>query len=271
MTVTHDGPEIRVMTFNVLNARAGPHAGRWKRRREAALLAVRAFGPDLLGAQEAQDDQADYLRHELREYAFIGGPRRNLFRAGDCVATFYRSERFERIEAGQFWLSETPDVPGTRHWTTFGPRTVCWVRLSDRWHRGKELIFFNTHFDPFSRPARFHAGELLRDRIIRIAGSGPVVVVGDFNASAGRKLYQSVLAGAGGAGLILIDAYRSVHPAKQRGEGTWHGRGLRSNRRIDWILHNSHFRAVEAAIDRAKRSGRYPSDHFPVAATLRWE
>jgi endonuclease/exonuclease/phosphatase family metal-dependent hydrolase len=69
----------------------------------------------------------------------------------------------------------------------------------------------------------------------------------------------------------LADAYREVHPQAQRGPGTIHGfDGHPDHGRIDWILTTAEFRSVEAGVDRSHDDGRYPSDHFPVTAVLRW-
>jgi len=235
-------------------------------------MAIWAFGPDLLGAQEVQRKQADFLRGQLREYEFISPGRDNGVLAGESVAIFYRAGRFELVDKGYFWLSRTPDKPGSKHWGAMAPRMCNWVRLADLRHEDKrQFVFFNAHFDALSRWARFKSGEMLRDRIAALAGSDPAIVTGDFNANAHRKLYQAVLGGPGGGGLVLEDAYRVANPVRQRIEGTWHGRGLRSWRRLDWILLTPQFDVLDAAIDYAKRNGRYPSDHFPVTATLRWQ
>jgi len=45
--------------------------------------------------------------------------------------------------------------------------------------------------------------------------------------------------------------------------------GRRDGDRIDWILTTPQFQVVSAAIDRARGALGYPSDHFPVTATLR--
>jgi len=265
------GPEIRVMSFNVLTARSGRNGKRWERRRKAVAMAIHAFGPDLLGAQEVKRFQARYLRQKFREYTFVSAGRdRGLF-AGECVAVFFRTERFEKLDEGHFWLSKRPETPGSRNWGAVTPRLVSWVRLRDyRRQPENSLFFFTTHFDPFSRWARFRSARTLRERMASIAGGAPAILAGDFNASAGRRLYETVLGPLDGEDVTLFDAYRAAHPVRQRNEGTWHGRGIRIPRRIDWILHTRHFAVVDAYIDRAKRNGRYPSDHFPVTATLRW-
>jgi endonuclease/exonuclease/phosphatase family metal-dependent hydrolase len=267
------GPEIRVMSFNVLNARSGHHSGPWAKRKEAAAMAIWAFGPDLLGVQELQDVQAEYLCGQLREYEFISAGRNEGLLAGESVGIFYRAERFEKLKEGHFWLSRKPDVPGSRSWGAMSSRIASWVILRDRRHpgRGKPLLFISTHFDALSRWARFRSAHMVRERIAMLVGvGGPAIVTGDFNANAGRKLYEAMLGDPAGKGLVLFDSYRAVHPVKEEHEGTWHGRGIRLPGRLDWILHTRQFAVVDAYIDRNKRNGRYPSDHFPVTATLRW-
>jgi len=266
------GRELRVMSFNILNAKSWLDMGRWRKRRDAVATCIRAFGPDLLGAQEVLNFQAEYLRRQLSEYQFVGAGRGDGVLAGECVAIFFRSDRFEKLDEGHFWLSRTPDVPGSTDWVSVFPRMASWVKLADRARPQEPLFLFNTHFHPFSPRARRRSARILRERIAGIAGSSPAVVTGDFNANAGRRTHAAVLAGRGAEGLELIDAYRSANPGRAKYEGTFRvPRPKRARRRIDWILHTPHFTTVAAAIDRKKRNGRYPSDHFPVVAALRWQ
>jgi len=263
--------KLRVMSFNILKAGGTASAARWAGRRELVIQAIRAFDPDLLGTQEAKSRQARYLRCELGDYGFVSAGRDEGLFAGECPAVLYRSERFEKLDEGHFWLSRRPDRPGSRNWSSVVPRIVSWVHLRDLRRRGKGLFLFNTHFCPLSWRARMRSVWVLRQQIARLAGRVPAVVTGDFNTRAGSRTYTTLLAGMNDGGLELVDAYRAAHPDKARYEGTWHGpTGRRARRRIDWILHTPDFATVDAAIDRAKRNGRFPSDHFAVTATLRW-
>jgi len=271
MSMMNAAPELRVMSFNILNCRGLHDVQGWHRRRSAVATAIRRFGPDLLGAQEVQPSQAAYLRGRLKGYSFVSAGRTDGPFAGERVAIFYRTDRFERLAEGQFWLSRTPHVPGSRYWETFTPRAACWVELRDRWDGGLRLFLFNTHFDPFSVRARWRSAEVLRRQMMALAGGAPAIVTGDFNARPGLLTYQAMLWGRGDDGPMLIDAFRQANPLDHRGAGTFRGMtGLRSRRRIDWILHTPHFLTAEAFIDRRKHAGSWPSDHYPVAARLRW-
>lgn len=263
-------PSLRVMSFNVRYGRADDGENAWPHRRRLLIETVKAFGPDLLGTQEALGFQAEFLRQNLPGYAHVGWSREPDSADGEQCGILFREERFERRDAGQFWLSETPDVPGSRGWDAALPRVATWVRLRDR-RQGSELVFLNTHFDHVGEEARRQSARLLRTRLRDLGPSQPWIVAGDFNAPEGSPPWEVLVGSAGDDGLVVIDAWRAAHPARTDGEGTFHAfGGERSGGRIDWILHSSRFETVGATIDRTAEDGRFPSDHFPVTAVLRW-
>jgi len=264
--------EIRVMSFNILsNAKWERHVGAWEDRRDSVAACIRNFGPHLLGMQEVMPDQARDLQRLLPKYDLVGVGRLDGKQKGEQTAIYFRRDLFEKLDEGHFWLSETPEEPGSQDWFSVVPRTVSWVRLRYRPRPEVVLYHFNTHLDPVSGYARVQSAALLRERIKTIADSAPIVVTGDFNTDAGKTTYRRLL-GEEGEPLRLIDSYRSVHPEKDGNEGTYHvPGGLRLRRRIDWILHTEHFRAVDAGIETGKFLGRWPSDHCAVTAILRYD
>ena len=156
----------------------------------------------------------------------------------------YRKDRFEQLEKGTFWLSKTPSKPGSKSWDSSLPRIASWVRLRDKRDRGRELVLINTHFDHRGRQAREEAAKIIRRRVTELGSEARVVVTGDFNAAEGSAPYRALLAPDGSAA-VLLDSYRTAHPKRREGEGTfsaWNGR--RSGGRIDWVLHTSHYRTI---------------------------
>lgn len=255
--------DLRVMTFNlrVRTILDGPNIWDW--RRDAVVQRVRDFDPDLLGTQEGLDSMETYLREQLRDYTFLGAGRSDGKRRGEMCAVFFKTARFDLLDSGHFWLSATPDKPGSRSWGAIFPRMVTWVKLRPR-AGGEPFCWFNTHLDAWSRRARAAEAKLLRDRIGKIAGAMPRIVTGDFNAAPGSAPYRTLLASS------LHDVFRAAHPVATRSEGTMHlFTGWRGGRRMDWILGSSHFKAIAVGIDRTRGARGYPSDHFPVTAVLR--
>lgn len=263
-------PPLRVMTFNVRFGAANDGANRWELRRDLLVRTILAYGPDLLGVQEALDFQADELKDALRDYAFHGAGREDGKCRGEFCPVYYRRDRFERLDAGNFWLSESPDVPGSRGWDAELPRMASWVKLRDRLAaEAGPLLFCNTHWDHAGKHARFESARLLRRRMRLILPAGPLVLVGDFNAREDDEEYAELLRSTHDDGPKLVDSYRKVHPDRITEEASFHGfKGGREGIRIDWVLHSEELAAVEACIDHTSRDGRYPSDHFPVTAML---
>jgi endonuclease/exonuclease/phosphatase family metal-dependent hydrolase len=262
---------LRVMSFNVRLGVADDGENSWDHRKELLGRTVQDFDPDLLGTQETWPLQAEYLLEQLAGREYVGWPRQpgNERDREECGILFRRT-RFEKLDEGQLWLSETPDVAGSKSWDSSLPRVVTWVKLRDRTRPDKVLWFFNTHFDHRGPEARRQSARLLRRRLEEIAPSA-WIVTGDFNCAEGSPPYQE-LAGAANGVVAVVDSYRAVHPTRADGEGTFSAfNGSRSGGRIDWILHAPTFRTVSAAIDRTEADGRFPSDHYPVTAVLRWK
>ncbi len=263
---TKDTAALRVMSFNIRYGTANDGKDVWMNRRELVVQTIKAFKPDLMGTQETLPFQAAYINEQLPEYAYIGWSRDDS-KDGEQCGVFVRRDRFEMLESGQFWLSDTPDEKFSKSWDSSLPRVATWVRLKDKQSEGREFLFANTHFDHRGEEARKQSGILLRRRLSEMASKQPIVVTGDFNCDQGSEPYQELLKEN-----LLRDSFRGVHPNRSDDEGTFHGfNGKPGKDRIDWILATEQFHATEAAIDRTHADGRYPSDHFPVTTVFQWQ
>ncbi len=264
--------DLRVMSFNIRFGTAKDGENHWEHRRDLAIETIRAYDPDLLGLQECLAFQADELRDALEGYEVIAVGRDDGQRAGEMTAIFYRRDRFERLDAGHFWLSEQPEVVASKGWDAAITRMASWVRLRTREEPSYELLFLNTHFDHVGRVARLESARLIRQRVETLRRNGPAIIVGDFNAPArlGDDQPYAALRRGKPETPELIDPFARLHPDRTDDVGTFHGfRGGLDGDRIDWVLVTDHFTPVTAAIDTTQRDGRYPSDHYPVTATLR--
>ena len=256
---------IKIMSFNLRYGTANDGANRWALRQSLVLDTIRNFDPDLLGLQEVLAFQADFLRTNLPGYEFHGAGRGDGDRKGEFAPIFFKAGRFTLRTAGHFWLSETPDVPGSKSWDSSLPRLVSWAVLADR-SNDQPLVYGNTHFDHRGAKARVESARLIREKAA--AANLPLILSGDFNDHETGDPY-AILANAKGD-LPWIDAYRAIHPRKSPTEGSFHDfTGRREGSRIDWIFHSGEFTPLNAMIDYTQELGRFPSDHFPVEAVLR--
>ena len=260
------GNALRVMSFNIRLGVANDGENRWDLRKDLVVKTIRDYNPDLLGLQEVFPMQEEYLRKNFPDYLYYGRSRLVNPKDGEACSVMFRKERFEAIKKTTFWLSETENEPGSKSWDSSLPRIANLVGLTDKQAVGKKLIFINTHFDHRGKKAREEAAKIIKNRVSTLEKGVGVVITGDFNSGEGSKPYQFLVGGN------LIDTFRIAHPTRTEKESTftaWKGRLI--GNRIDWVLCSPNFRVLSAEINRTNDNGRYPSDHYPVTATLNYQ
>ncbi|MBU0679563.1 MAG: endonuclease/exonuclease/phosphatase family protein [Verrucomicrobia bacterium] len=300
---------VTVMTFNLRYASAPDGDNTWENadqvpdRRQVALSVLQDYAPDIVGFQEGEDQQLDYLAANLPAYSFerqkpSGGS------GNENAAIAYDTNKLELLDRGVISLGNSPgggywnNTPGVdfKPWDIFPennfafPRLALWGRF--RWTATQqEFIFYSTHFDVFNgsndgesqvKSARLVTDDAL-SRNDRMPASPLAIVVGDFNGSQNNrawKLFTGAYTNNGISG-DFTDSWQQVH-GTWTDSGTFHGFAggtLPGSSRIDWILHRGGLAATQAVIitDSAistNQSGGgthtlYPSDHYPVLARLR--
>ncbi len=264
---------LLAVSANLRTSSAPDGDNAWPLRKDGALALLRGLAPDVLGVQEALAEQHDAVAAALPGHMAVGGGRDDGRRKGEFSSLFLRRARFELLDSGQFWLSPTPDVPGSMGWDAAYPRVCAWARVRDR-RNGRELLVANTHFDHLGVLAREQSARLIVARLRAVARARgpdapapPILLLGDFNSDEHSSAYRALLdAGLG-------DAYRSAHPQAAADELTFHGfKGLATGRRIDFIFNGPQLRVVDASIERTPlASGRFPSDHYFVTARFEWK
>lgn len=259
-----DALSLNVMSFNIRCAAADDGANGWASRRDLVVETIRAHDPDIMGLQEALASQLADLRAALPGHSVVGVGRDDGVAAGEFAPILYRSRRFTLRDQGHFWLSERPETPGSVGWDAALSRIATWVRLSPADAPDRELLVLNTHLDHQGRRARLESARLIR-RFVETSGQFPLIVLGDFNCDPASEPYRALTNGAAAPG-PLTDAFSTANDSG----GTYHAfTGVPLGGRIDWILFDGRFECLGATVDRRAMAGRYPSDHFPVAAALR--
>lgn len=260
---------LRVMSFNIRTSTAQDGENGWKFRRDLCFEEIARFNPSLIGFQEMREDQHEDTLERMKGYGFVGVARDDGKRKGEWSLIGFRKDRFDNLGGGDFWLSENPDVPGSKSWDAALTRICTWVRLRDR-VSGREFLFANTHFDHKGVLSREHSARLLVSKLTELAKGKPIILTGDFNVSEDTPAYAVITQPQGQARAWLIDAYRAVHPKRSPDEASFHGfKGTRTGSRIDFVFHSAELKATAAAIERlVSANGRFSSDHYAVTAVL---
>src|SRR4026207_453076 len=170
--------ELNVMTFNIRYNNKNDSLNAWPYRKDNAASQVKFHNVHILGVQEALHDQIMDLSQSLTKYKYTGVGRDDGKTKGEYSAIFYDTTRLKLIESSTFWLSLTPEVPGSKGWDADITRIVTWARFKD--NISKKIFFvFNTHFDHIGQEARRESAKLIKRRVKEIAGNNPVIITGD--------------------------------------------------------------------------------------------
>lgn len=247
---------LRVVSLNLRYGTADDGPNRWEVRAERALAALR--DADIVCLQEALDLQISEALAGLEEFGSIGVGRDDGLRAGEHAPILWDTAQFTEESSGTYWLSETPDRPGSTSWGNGIPRICTWGIFEER-ASGKRFSVHNVHLDHESAPSREQSVLFMLERVER---NIPALITGDFNAGESDPALEP-LRRAG-----FADTFRSVHPGASE-VGTFHGFSERFQpAKIDYIWASPEWRVLEASIDRRRFGGGWPSDHAPVRATL---
>lgn len=261
---------IRVITLNLRYGTAEDGPNHWQNRREILLECLRRYPFDLLGTQEGLRFQLEAIREGITHLDYIGlgryegveTDREHERFGGEHCAVFYDTRRWSVGRQGTFWLSDTPEVPGSMTWGNTLPRIVTWAifRLSGN---GREVAVFNTHFH-WGEPFVQRASELIVEKMRELAGGLPMVLTGDFNLEPESPPWRFFVDPKEGS---LVDCWLACGQTEE-GSGTFHDFSGEPKQRIDWILVSQDVRPVKIERIEFHQEGRYPSDHFPVRAKL---
>lgn len=265
---------ITTMSYNLRSSRLEDGEDAWEHRQDGVADVLRAHSPDLIGFQEAQKEQLDDLRERLSAYTYVGSGRLDGETEGEYCAIGHRNDRFELLEQSTFWLSETPDEPGSTGWDASHSRITTYALFEDLVTDG-EVCAFNTHFDHQSPPdkpgdmARQKSAHMLRTRIDQIDPAVPIVLTGDFNCREDEEVYRLMTNDGEGD--------RSLRDARYASRLGHHGPTTTFNNfdepqpglKIDYVFVTADCDVVShGAYEHTYGDRQYPSDHFPIEATI---
>ena len=253
---------FRIMTFNVRTPgdKAPNH---WKARIPRIQAVMEKYQADLVGVQELTPKQKTALLSSDTPYEAVGVGR-EVDQGGEQCCIFYRKDRFDCLESGTFWLSETPEVVGSRSWNSACRRICTWARLRDR-ITGQTFLHFNTHLDHISEEARQKGAALILSRIEAMGQGLPCFLTGDLNCRVGSPAAQAILARMKDTKL----ASETPHEGPTQTFHAYHFNPDKENKsEIDFIFFQGELRVLKHITISDHDGDEYPSDHFPVMAEV---
>lgn len=252
---------ISVMTYNIRLDTKSDGVNHWPLRATKVYDVIRKYNPDVFGVQEAMQNQMEDLAKNLPDYLFVGAGRDDGKTKGEYSAIFYKKDKFNVHNSATFWLSETPDIPGSKNWDAAITR-VCTYAVFEDLKTKKQFLLANTHFDHIGVIAREKSAELIKEKIAKVKNKLPVIMTGDFNSEPQEAPYLTM---ANGKTLVMKDSRPDTSS-----QGTFCSFEMNTMpcRTIDYIFHSNEWTATGYQVIQDNDGKYYPSDHLPVMCTL---
>jgi endonuclease/exonuclease/phosphatase family metal-dependent hydrolase len=254
----------RLATFNIRWDNPNDIGNLWKDRAPQIIQLIKFHQIGIVGTQEV-------LMHQLKElneglgFAAIGVGRDDGKDKGEFSPIHYDPSRYQVEESGTFWLSPSPDQP-SKGWDAALPRICTWARFSTA--VGERFYVFNVHYDHMGQEARVESSKLVAAKIASLNTEGlPVIWMGDFNVTPENPAYQVILAQESWKDARLISKLPSYGP---RGTFTAFEWDRMPDGIIDHIFVQGKIDVLRHGILTDNYGKKYPSDHFPVLAEIRF-
>ncbi|MBO4472663.1 MAG: endonuclease/exonuclease/phosphatase family protein [Clostridia bacterium] len=237
---------------------------RWYKRAQYYLKNIETVQPDILGAQEVQPGQYEFLTEHLIGYGSVVGYRDDKGARSESCPIFYNEARFTLLDSGTFWLSDTPDVM-SKYDECSEYRIATFAKLRDK-STGVVIAVYNTHPDWSSVEARIKQLSVVAQKA-QASEADKVVILGDLNS-------DRTLTG-GNAGLAPLDAFlkdSKTFPGMTDYGATFNGYDIDPDgpMGLDYIFLPAESTVLAIGKVDTVYDGVYPSDHFPIWAKVKF-
>lgn len=257
-----------IITYNLKVDSGNDEINSWDLRVKRIAKVIRAYNPVVIGTQEGLDYMLNDLKEILPEYSWVGAGRCGeiALDTDEYNAIFYKNQEVQLLEWGQFALSKTPEVIGTKDWDCGCPRICTWAHFREI-ETNKELVVYNTHLDHVSEEGRAQGINIvlnfMKDKYNE--NKVPYMLMGDFNCFTSERTFK-IIKDIQDENFKLKNCFSEVENSVTC---TFHDfKGENNHGVIDYILTSKEFKTSGIEVFEGLIEGGYPSDHYPVIATI---
>ena len=277
VTYTPKETDITLMSSNVRfysarNKDENPDAGDrdWENRKEAYFKMLNTLSPDIVGLQEAEQEQVKDIKNNCPGYSHIGYGRKSGvdilkefnrieqlagMEHSESTTILYKTDKFTKHSEGKFWHSNTPDKVST--YPNIDDRRISTWAVFTHKDTGKKFFYLNTHTTTLD--IREQEIILISNQVKKLNTENlPVILSADWNLVEDDSWMipiTSTYLSARRTAPITDDCY------------TYHWwETANDKRQIDHIFHSSDLECLEFHTVNQKWNNLYISDHYPIYA-----
>jgi endonuclease/exonuclease/phosphatase family metal-dependent hydrolase len=236
----------------------------WANRRNILADTLLAHSPDIIATQEGRYHQLEDFKELLKDYLIID-EHRSWIKERMYPTLFIKRDVFEVLRSEDLWLSETPQLAGSRSFDSAFPRLMTWMKVQPK-NSHVNFLVVNTHLDHVKSETRLGQINVLKNEVKKILDpSSSLIIMGDFNDSPDSEVRKSLLEGFP----TLQDAWKLFNATEETSHHAFNGI-CENGSRIDWVMLDQKVKVESCILDKKTSNGHYPSDHFPVICHIKF-
>ncbi|HIR24021.1 MAG TPA: endonuclease/exonuclease/phosphatase family protein [Candidatus Egerieimonas faecigallinarum] len=251
---------MKIVTFNIRYDTASDEKNAFHYRRDQIARKIKRESPDIICFQEVLPHVAAWLKENLKGYYVVGCGRSRRLK-DEQTAIAFKAERMNLIALDTYWLSDTPQVPGSRYEEQSVCPRICTEAVFQDLEEDTVFRVVNVHLDHADSGVR---GKEIRQVLARIENEPsfpgvPVILAGDFYSEPDSEEIQEM--------------HRQEQFEEVTGEigATYHGFGMADPMKVDYIFIQKPYICTGVKAWTDCRDGVYLSDHYPLCAELSLE
>ena len=253
---------ISIMNLNIRYINNIDGINVWKNRKNKLIELLLNKCSDVFFFQEMTKPQSTFIVRYLSSiYEFVGDYR-DLTISSEKCSICVNKLKYTIIHSGQFWLSSTPDIPGSNDFGNFFPRTCTWASFKQI--DGITLLFMNVHLDHANKRAHLPCIKILLQEEEKLESKYPdikfIFIGGCFYCEENDEEIKYIKK----KGYTEINFENTYHGFTGKAKNHWDYMFWKEKSGVDIELKDAHVLKKEATIDQYKN--HYISDHFPVYA-----
>ena len=247
---------MKIISFNIRCAN-DPNGNSVKERSKRLKIILDKYKADIIGFQETTPEWYEFLLKDYnKEYEIFNRFRDKVNPESSPV--LWKKERFDCLDKGYFWLSDTPHIQSDG-WDEWNYKRICiWARLFDKKNK-KIFNFLNTHYG-FGDSCQLKSSELIIKTVKNMAGDF-TILTGDFNLTPETAAYKR-----------LTEYFTDVNAAtKGDWRTTFHNYGkVKSGEHIDYcFISGNGAEPFNSEILTDTVDGKYASDHYGILSEIK--
>ena len=258
---TKSNPIITALSYNIRYDSPNDGENIWNIRKRGLVTLLESSNPDIIGTQEGQNHQLEFINSQLKSFKMIGDDREGNGK-GEYSSIFYNTNTLILIKTETFWLSNTPSIPSIGWDASFN--RICTYGLFESINSKEQFLVFNTHLDHMGEIARLESAKLITKKIAKINSNNiPVILMGDLNCDPKSAPISTIKES-------LIDGKEISEEPLKGPIGTFTAFDLKASldNRIDYIFVKDFKVLSYLHVNDKLPNGNWPSDHLLVLSKL---